>query len=295
MTCHSLCSITCRANGVKAGAGFVKARAIGYNADSYFVQGKTNVMNSTPMTIYLDEDRHWWFASRTRAILGYMDRHVGAGKQDRRILDVGCGAGNMMHHLRHYGQVMGVDLFSKPLEVARQRGFDVEEASADDLPFDGQSFDVVTLLDVVEHVPNEHGVFNECRRVLKPGGKLVVTVPALMWLWSNNDVINAHQRRYTRAELNEKLERHGLRVLQSSYNNFFLFPLAAGMILARRGRSEPELASPHFDDDAYQVEMEPAPPGLNGVLGGVGKVEAQLMQHVALPIGTSIIAIAEKR
>ena len=123
---------------------------------------------------------------------------------------------------------------------------------------------------------------------------LVVTVPALMWLWSHNDVINAHQRRYTRAELNQKLTRHGLRVLAASYNNFFLFPMAAGLILARRGRAEPELASPHFDDDAYQVEMEPAPPGMNGVLTGVGKVEAGLVKRVALPIGTSIICLAER-
>jgi SAM-dependent methyltransferase len=189
------------------------------------------------MNVVLEEDRHWWFASRTRAILGYLDRYVGPDGPNRRILDVGCGAGNMMHHLSHYGQVVGVDLYSKPLEVARQRGLDVQEGSADDLPFDDQTFDVVTLLDVVEHVPNEHGVFAECRRVLKPGGKLLVTVPALMWLWSQNDVINAHQRRYTRAELNQKLERHGLRVLASSYNNFFLFPMAAGLILARRGRA----------------------------------------------------------
>ena len=251
-------------------------------------------MTATPMNVVLEEDKHWWFASRTRAILGYLDRYVGAGK-NLRVLDIGCGAGNMAHHLAHYGQVVGVDLYSKPLEVARQRGLEVHEGAADDLPFDDQSFDLATLLDVVEHVPNEHGVFSECRRVLKPGGKLLVTVPALMWLWSNNDVINAHQRRYTREDLGQKLAHHGFKVLRSSYNNFFIFPLAAGTILARRGRAEPELASPHFDDDAYQVEMESAPPGLNGVLTGVGKLEAQLVKSVSLPIGTSILCIAERR
>jgi len=246
------------------------------------------------MNAELEEDKHWWFASRTRAILAYLDRYVGAG-QDLRVLDVGCGAGNMAHHLAHYGRVVGVDLHPKPLEIARQRGLQAELGSADDLPFDDQTFDLVTLLDVVEHVPNEHGVFGECQRVLKPGGKLMVTVPALMWLWSNNDLLNAHQRRYTREDLGQKLAHHGFEVLRSSYNNFFLFPLAAGVILARRGRSEPDLASPHFDDDAYQVEMEPAPPGLNGVLTGVGKVEARLVRSVSLPIGTSILCIAKRR
>lgn len=250
-------------------------------------------MPNTPMQVVLEEDRHWWFASRTRAIMAYLDRYVGAGK-DLRILDIGCGAGNMAHHLAAYGQVVGVDPYPKPLEVARQRGLDVRQGSATALPFAEKSFDLVALLDTVEHVADEAAVFEECRRVLKPGGKLLVTVPAFMWLWSNNDVVNAHERRYTRAELKQKLESLGMRVLQTSYNNFFIFPLAAGRILVRRGRAEPDLASPHFDDKAYQVEMEPAPPILNTALGGVGQLETQLMKVVSLPIGTSIICIAER-
>lgn len=246
------------------------------------------------MQVLLEEDKHWWFASRTRAILGYLDRYLGTDRRDRRILDVGCGAGNMAHHLAHYGHVVGVDPYPKPLAVARQRGLEVHQASATELPFPDAEFDLVTLLDTVEHIAAEDAAFAECHRVLKPSGKLLMTVPALMWLWSQNDVLNAHQRRYTLSELRQKLQRHGFRVLHASYNNFFIFPLAAAVILLRRGRAEPQLASPHFDDDAYQVEMEPAPPLLNAVLTGVGKVEAVLVPRVALPIGTSIIAIAER-
>lgn len=251
-------------------------------------------MANTPMQVVLDEDKHWWFASRTRAILAYLDRYLGPGQNGRLVLDVGCGAGNMAHHLAHYGRVIGVDNNPKPLEVARQRGLDVRLGSADDLPFADTMFDLVALLDTVEHVPNEHGVFGECYRVLKPGGKLLVTVPAFMWLWSNNDVLNAHQRRYTRAELKAKLIHHGFRVLRASYNNFFVFPLAVALILVRRGRAEPQLASPHFHDEAYQVEMEPAPAGLNGLLAGIGWLEAQLLKQISLPIGTSILCIAER-
>jgi SAM-dependent methyltransferase len=248
----------------------------------------------TPMLVVIEEDKHWWFATRTRAILAYLDRHLGPGR-DRRVLDVGCGAGNMMHHLAHYGTVVGVDNNPKPLEVARQRGLDVRQGSGERLPFGDAEFDLVSLLDTVEHVPAEAQVFAECHRVLRPGGKLLVTVPAFMFLWSRNDVINMHERRYTVAELRGKLEAHGFRALRISYNNFFIFPLAALLILLRRGRAEPELASPHFDDEAYQVEMEPASPLVNSVLSLVGKLEVALLRRFSLPFGTSIIAIAEKR
>ena len=250
-------------------------------------------MPTTNMQIVLEEDKHWWFASRTRAILGLLDRFLPPDPQ-RLVLDIGCGAGNMAHHLAHYGRVTGVDPNPKPLRVAQARGLDVREGSADALPFADASFGLVALLDTVEHVPNEAGVFAECLRVLRPGGHLLITVPALMALWSQNDVLNAHQRRYTAAELASKLQQQGFHVLHKSYNNFFIFPLAAGLILLRRGRAEPKLASPHFDVEAYQVEMEPASPLVNTVLTGVGKVEAALVRRLALPIGASIICLARK-
>ena len=98
-------------------------------------------MPSTPMLTVLDEDRHWWFATRTRAILAYLDRYVGPG-HDLRVLDVGCGAANMTHHLRHYGQVVGVDNNPRPLEVARERGLEAYRGTADDLPFGESEFDL---------------------------------------------------------------------------------------------------------------------------------------------------------
>jgi SAM-dependent methyltransferase len=249
-------------------------------------------MKPTTMLTVLDEDRHWWFATRTRAILAYLDRYVGPG-MDRRVLDIGCGAANMTHHLRHYGQVVGVDSNPKPLVVARERSLESYEAFADHLPFGDGDFDLVTLLDTLEHVPAEDQVLAECRRVLRSpdpaqgirGGKLLVTSPAFMFLWSQNDDINMHQRRYTVPELRDRLAQHGFRTLRISYTNFFIFPGAAALILLRRGRAEPQLASPHLNDDAYQVEMEPAPPLVNGVLTAAGRVEVALLKHFANSYG----------
>lgn len=251
---------------------------------------------ATPVLTVLEEDKHAWFAGRTRAILKYLDAEVRVYQpgEVRKVLDIGSGAGNMAHHLAHYGQVVGLDPNPRPLAVAAGRGLDVVQSMGDLLPFATGEFDLVALLDTVEHIPDELGVFAECLRVLKPGGKLIVTVPAFMSLWSYNDEINAHQRRYTAPELAQKLEITGFRVKRISYNNFFLFPLIAGIRLLRP--YNPGLASPHLttESDVYQVEMESIPEPANTVLHGVGWLEAELVQRTNLPFGTSVLCIAEK-
>jgi hypothetical protein len=149
-------------------------------------------------------------------------------------------------------------------------------------------------MDTLEHIAGEGQVLAECRRVMRPGGSLLVTVPAFQALWSRNDVINLHQRRYTAGGLRNRLVESGLLPLRASYAHFFIFPAAVARILLRRGRFEPELASPHLDEDAYQVEMEPASPLVNRLLGGVGRLEAALLRYVSLPWGTSVIALAAR-
>jgi ubiquinone/menaquinone biosynthesis C-methylase UbiE len=245
--------------------------------------------------IILEEDKHWWFATRTKALLGILDRALPADVAGRRVLDVGCGAGNMFHHLARYGQVEGLDNNPKPLAVARQRGYKVQEGSASDMPFSAGQFDLVAALDVIEHVPDDAAVLAECYRVCRPAGFVIVTTPAFQWLWSQNDEINGHQRRYSRAGLRALLERAGFTVRRITYNNFAIFPMAAGLILLRRGAARaPKLAAPSTDDDAYQVEMEPAPPLLNALLTAVGSVEAWALRYINVPLGTQLIALAQK-
>jgi SAM-dependent methyltransferase len=251
---------------------------------------------ASPVLTVLEEDKHAWFAGRTRAILKYLDAELGPAMAatPRQVLDLGGGAGNMAHHLAHYGEVFSIDNNLRPLAVARRRALDVAQATGNNLPFADHQFDLVALLDTVEHIPDEFGVLAECRRVLKPGGRLMVTAPAFMSLWSYNDEINAHQRRYTGPELRQKLEICGFRIRRLSYNNFFLCPLIAAMRLLRP--YQPQLASPHVTTavDVYQVEMEPIIEPVNTVLHIVGWLEAELLQRMNLPFGASILCVAEK-
>ena len=242
----------------------------------------------------IEEDRHWWFASRTWALIGILGRCLPDG--DLQVLDLGCGAGNMIHHLSRYGTVQGVEIDPRPLAVARRRGYDVQSGDATQpLPFEEGSFDLVSALDLIEHNEDDVAILREAHRLLRQGGHLVITVPAFMWLWSHNDVINAHVRRYTASELRDKLRQAGFEICRMTYNNFLVFPLAAGLIILRRGtEQEPELASHHLSEDEYQVEMEPVPPLMNAALTMVGRVEAGMLRWMNLPIGTAIICVAQK-
>jgi SAM-dependent methyltransferase len=253
-----------------------------------------NQTTPSPMLTQIEEDKHWWFAGRTWSLLNMLDRVV-KPDGDNRVLDVGSGAGNMFHHLARYGSVVGVDNNPKPLVVARERGYDVREGMAEDMPFEDESFQLVALLDTVEHCDDDMAVLRECFRVCAPGGYLVITVPAFMWLWSHNDVLNDHKRRYTTGELRGKLDLVGFHSRRMTYNNFLVLPLAVPLILLRRGTAqEPDLGSPHFDDESYQVEMEPAPPLINTILSAVTWTESQVLRWISLPLGTSIICIAHK-
>lgn len=246
------------------------------------------------MIVRLPEDTHWWFASRTRALQALLDTAaVPSNPEPPRVLDIGCGAGNMTHHLEQYGQVVGFDPHAGALKVAVARGCTVLQSDASALPFGDGTFDLVAALDVIEHCQDDFAVLSEIQRVLKPGGLLAVTVPAFEWLWSYNDVLNRHYRRYTAEQLRERVEEAGFTVKRLGYNNFFVFPLAAAVIVARGKTPARKLSAP-VTDGAYQVEMEPTAAPINAVLDTVGRIEAKVIRRRDLPIGTGILCIAER-
>jgi SAM-dependent methyltransferase len=243
----------------------------------------------------LPEDSHWWFASRTRALQAIAAPAIGSVAHGRRlrVLDIGCGAANMAHHLREWGDVVGFDPFLAPLRVAVNRGLPVVQADASRLPYASQAFDVVAALDVIEHCKDDSAVAAELHRVLRPSGVLVVSVPAFEFLWTYNDRVNRHYRRYSREQLGLVLAAAGLVVERASYTNFLIFPAVAPLLMARGDRPGRKLSAPTTDGD-YQVEMEPTSPRVNTILEAVGIVEASLIGSVDLPFGTGLLCVARR-
>ncbi len=233
------------------------------------------------------EDRHWWFVGRRQIILAVLAAHLDpmpAG--DRRILDMGCGTGASLRHLRRFGGVDGVDVDERAVGFCRARGEDrVQLLESDVLPFPDDSFDLLTALDVLEHIDDDRGALREIGRVLRPGGMLLATVPAYGWMWGPQDEISHHFRRYGTADLRRKIIESGLELQRISHFNSILFPAIALVRVVRRlGPTPGEVRSD------FELTKEGR---VNSMLARVLSSEAGwLRRRRNLPVGVSIMALA---
>ena len=191
----------------------------------------------------------------------------------------------MLTHLARFGDAQGVDMDEEAVGYCHDRGLEhVTQSAADSLPFPNESFDLVTALDVVEHIDDDLGALREMKRVLKPGGQLLLTVPAYRFLWGRQDDINLHKRRYVARELRGRLHAAGFVVERLTYMNSILFPAIAAIRLVRRVLPEP----PKLESDfAF-----PAPQPLNVTLGAIFGSERHLLTRFDIPFGVSIMALA---
>ncbi len=232
------------------------------------------------------EDHYWWFVGRRRAVLSLLQRYL---PQGRKVLvgDIGCGTGATSVALKQFGKVVAVDLSPEALKLHSSRNDHGEmvRASAVSLPFKSETFDVLTYLDMLEHVEEDELALEEAFRLLRPGGWLLLSVPAHPWLWGKHDVSLHHKRRYTRTELLAKLDRAGFQLVRCSWALFLLAPLAVAYRLA--GRLWPK-------GKGSGSEVAELPSFLNRCLVAVMDLEAKILARADLPLGVSLMCLVRK-
>jgi SAM-dependent methyltransferase len=226
------------------------------------------------------DGRHWWYRAR-RDILEALIRRRIALPEHARILEIGCGTGHNVMMLKRFGAVDAIEIDPAARTLARQRlGKEVGSASLPDLPgVEDGAYDLVAILDVLEHVGPDREALVGIGKKLRPGGRILITVPAHPWMWSAHDVVNHHQRRYTRKSLRKVIASAGLKLDMMSYFNSLLFPLAAASRLAGR------IAGKDDSGDA----LPPAP--VNRLFEFLFGLERHAIGRVSLTPGVSLVAI----
>jgi SAM-dependent methyltransferase len=193
----------------------------------------------------------------------------------------------MLGYLARYGEAQGIDADEGAVGFCHERGLDnVQLVTSEKMPFESNSFDLVTALDVIEHIEDDLGAMREIYRVLKPGGVLMLSVPAYKFLWGAQDEISHHKRRYIAPQMRGKLKEVGFKVRRLSYINTLLFPGIAGIRVLRPYKA----GSTDLKSDFTMTKPGPG----NTLLGKVFALEAKLVTRRDLPFGVSILGLAYK-
>jgi SAM-dependent methyltransferase len=221
------------------------------------------------------EGRHWWFSGRRAILTSVIERFELSRKA--KILELGCGTGGNLEMLSRFGEVaaMETDDAARAIALEKTGGrFEIRAGRCPDrIPFAGRRFDLVCMIDVLEHVDEDGATLEALRGLLAPDGRALLTVPAYRWMWSRHDEFLHHKRRYTAGELRSKAVGAGLRVTTLSYFNTLLFPLAATARL-------------------LNVEGSDVPPApLNRLFQAVFSTERFVVGRLALPFGVSLLAV----
>lgn len=227
------------------------------------------------------DQRHWWYVAR-RKVLAELIRRKVRPPANARLLEIGCGTGHNLAMLSEFGHVDGLELDDEARAFAERRlGREIMTSPLPELTgVPRKHYDVVAALDVVEHIDDDGAAIESIAERLKPGGKLIVSVPAHQWMWSAHDVVNHHKRRYSKRALKRLFENSPLKLEALGYFNSLLFPVAVAERLSSKLRGK---------DDA-DLSMPPGP--LNAALEAVFAAERHLVGRLPLPPGLSLFAIA---
>jgi SAM-dependent methyltransferase len=240
------------------------------------------------------ERTHWWFRGRRSVYLGLLAHLIEReGRPPQRILDLGCGMGGFLEGLARLGQrVYPSDISVESLATCRQRGFGQGAVSHGyALPYRDQSFDLVCLFDAIEHIEDDRRAMAEIARVLRPGGRVFLSVPAYQFLFANNDRVAQHFRRYTRGAVASLFGSAGLLVERNSHANVLLFPAILPAVLAIKGLER--LLSLEARSDHTNLSW-PIPAFVHGLLHALFAAELHGTRRFDWPVGHSIVASARK-
>lgn len=230
------------------------------------------------------EQGHWWFVARRRILADLLPRWIDAGRSPR-ILEAGCGTGGNLVMLSQLGQVVAFEPDDAARQLAQRHGdFEIRPGLLPhDIPYERGGFDMVAALDVLEHVDDDAASLKAMADCLRPGGHLVLTVPAFPALWSKHDERHHHKRRYRRRDLVERVAAAGLALSHVTFFNTWLLPLIA---LVRFGKKILRLG------DKGDETMPP--PMFNRLLTGLFSSERFVLRLMPLPIGVSLLVVARK-
>lgn len=235
------------------------------------------------------EKKHFWHIGRKEIIWEVLSSGIKEKINGLKMIEIGCGTGNILRFLKSKGLDMeGADTSLPALNLCKKRA-DVPLYRIDPkkrtLPFLGESYDIIGLFDVLEHVEKDQVLLDEVYRICKRNGKIIITVPANKHIWSYFDVLSGHKRRYSKDEIVSKLEKAGFKIEKISYYMFFLFPI----VFLRKIKSSKNKNS-QFGTLAETRTL----PLINGIFLSILRLEKILLSRINLPFGASIICLAKK-
>lgn len=235
------------------------------------------------------EQNYWWHLGRYEIIEEYMALALKRYKKNQgkkvEILNIGAGTGGTIPVLESFGDVLNADVSEDAIEYLKQRGYKADKVGTGKLPYKARSFDIVAAFDVLEHIDDDVAALKDWTRVLKPGGKIVLTVPAYGWLWTDHDVSLQHFRRHTRKTVTEKAQKAGLEVEKTSYAVVFSLPLVVGF------RYLNKVLKRKTTEETSYVDV---PKWVNSTFTKMLELEAKGHRVVTYPAGTSVVAILRK-
>jgi SAM-dependent methyltransferase len=234
---------------------------------------------------YNFEEDYWWFIGRRQIVFDQIVR-LPLDQEKSLILDVGCGTGLITKYLGKYGKPFGIEASVEGLRFCNSRKLEnLIRGDVQNMPFVSEQFDLLVALDLLEHLDDDVAALREFNRVSKKGGYLLVLVPAYAFLWSGEDVVSQHRRRYTAPELANKVRKGGFSIKKLSYINTFLFPII--LLIIRFNRLfRPEMS--------IQSDLKPLPNPLNKILARIFQSEKFFLKKMNFPFGASLLCLAVK-